>query len=274
MGLGCEYTVWNSKAHRLMRCGEEGATCAVPSGMGIKIVDPNYSNLGWDIGSYLKSPREVCLCADHAECLDEILKGVIDTDGNITHQPEFTYRLPNMTPRVRNVGKSSVKEIVEPPDPEWMAIKAKMEALIRTSRHEKYRKELQAELDSIRKARGVAYATKKREAIEHWSHVDPVWAAGQQAERPAALAIATPTVKEIVKDRSSFVASHVYISTVPDALASVKVSVPDAAPVVVAGIPFEYRDEGGSGYYFHGRRVAVTREGLEKMASVLARMCK
>jgi hypothetical protein len=43
----------------------------------------------------------------------------------------------------------------------------------------------------------------------------------------------------------------------------------------VCGFRFEYRAEGGSGFYWKGKRVASTREGLERMGpAILARVCK
>lgn len=46
-----------------------------------------------------------------------------------------------------------------------------------------------------------------------------------------------------------------------------------AAPV--HGFRFEYRAEGGSGFYWNGKRVASTREGLERMGpAILAKVCK
>jgi hypothetical protein len=43
----------------------------------------------------------------------------------------------------------------------------------------------------------------------------------------------------------------------------------------VHGFRFEYRAEGGSGFYWNGKRVASTREGLERMGpAVLAKVCK
>lgn len=43
----------------------------------------------------------------------------------------------------------------------------------------------------------------------------------------------------------------------------------------VCGFRFEYRAEGGSGFYWNGKRVASTRQGLERIGpAVLARICK
>ncbi len=43
----------------------------------------------------------------------------------------------------------------------------------------------------------------------------------------------------------------------------------------VCGFRFEYRAEGGSGFYWNGKRVASTREGLERMGpAILAKVCK
>jgi hypothetical protein len=48
---------------------------------------------------------------------------------------------------------------------------------------------------------------------------------------------------------------------------------PDAE--TVCGFRFEYRAEGGSGFYWNGKRVASTRQGLERMGpAILARVCK
>ena len=50
-------------------------------------------------------------------------------------------------------------------------------------------------------------------------------------------------------------------------------SEPNAA--TVCGFRFEYRAEGGSGFYFNGKRVASTREGLERMGpAILVKVCR
>jgi hypothetical protein len=54
---------------------------------------------------------------------------------------------------------------------------------------------------------------------------------------------------------------------------NVIIAEPDAE--TVCGFRFEYRAEGGSGFYWNGKRVASTRQGLERMGpAILARVCK
>jgi hypothetical protein len=66
----------------------------------------------------------------------------------------------------------------------------------------------------------------------------------------------------------------IYIGDKPDARPMGKrTAEPTAA--TICGFRFEYRAEGGSGFYWNGRRVASTREGLERMGpAVLAKVCR
>ena len=50
---------------------------------------------------------------------------------------------------------------------------------------------------------------------------------------------------------------------------------PETNAATVCGFRFEYRAKGGSGFYWNGKRVASTREGLERMGpAVLAKVCR
>jgi hypothetical protein len=60
---------------------------------------------------------------------------------------------------------------------------------------------------------------------------------------------------------------NVVIGTIPAPKA------PESNVVTVGGFQFEYRGTGGSGYYWHGRRIASTRQGLERMGPVLPKVC-
>jgi hypothetical protein len=269
-GYTCEYVHWNRTTHRLQACGVPGEMRDIPAGLGVKVVKP-YTAGSWKVEDYHESKREVCLCPEHAECLDEILFGIIDTDGNVTAQPEFAYKLPNLTPKVRKPGKPTVKHTVIPPSArrlEYVAWKAE---------HAKQDKGfIQWALDENKRAIAA-------------SEPSPFTADGQ-AKIAKARAKASPydtarektRIADIERQTGMRPDGTVINHGEPEPATTVNARIadyweansePNAA--TVCGFRFEYRAEGGSGFYWNGKRVASTREGLERMGpAILAKVCK
>ena len=284
--MPCMYQVWSKAGHCLTNCGEMGKSYTVPSGLGIKQA---YGSRG----DFVPVRGHIELCAEHAECLEEILIGVIDTDGNVYSQPEFTTRLKDYTPKAPKGGKPNVKHSVIPPSPAYIALVKYWDDSIAAEKSKSKRIELETgkaialrswndgkvrDRAENRKGEAAQFKATKEAQDREQSKKDFAEAIArgeaEQARRKAAdesnakreaesraRAAAFPNVPAV---QPGFMSSHVLVGTIPE---------PNAE--TVCGFRFEYRAEGGSGFYWNGKRVASTREGLERMGTaILAKVCK
>ncbi len=99
--MTCQYVEWNKSARALGYCDCAAESYNVPSGLGIKVL-VKYGE------TFREEPaKTVGLCADHAGILAEMTETVeIKKDANF----KFVFR--SRAPRVKNNGKTNVKETV------------------------------------------------------------------------------------------------------------------------------------------------------------------
>ena len=183
-----------------------------------------------------KAAVEDGLCQEHLEWVQDCR----DMTGI---ERKYPYRVPAR--RAPKLGPSKVKETVEPPSAR------RLEYVAWTQDHAKQDKGfIQWALDE-----------DKREKAA--SEPSPYTAHGM-AE-----------IQRRKAEHAAMLTSHrVYIGTVPDTR-PIGQRTPETNAATVCGFRFEYRAKGGSGFYWNGKRVASTREGLERMGpAVLAKVCR
>ena len=177
---------------------------------------------------------------------------------------KFWYRVP--VKRKAKLGPSSVKETILPPDAAGRALRVNLE----NATGSEAKKEAFAALEAYNHVRALK--------INEWRK--PTWTAEDQARKDAAEAEqaafmqrrADAEAKEVKRRADEWKDAQ---AKMPDTSrpAAEAIAEPDAE--TVCGFRFEYRAEGGSGFYWNGKRVASTREGLERMGpAILARVCK
>ena len=102
----------------------------------------------------------------------------------------------------------------------------------------------------------------------------PEWTTPEQAKERDAKEFAE-YAEQVAERKPDLGKGIVYVGTIPDTRPIGKRSAPEPNAETVCGFRFEYRAEGGSGFYWNGKRVASTREGLERMGTaILAKVCK
>ena len=184
------------------------------------------------------------LCQEHLEWVEDCssLEGIERT---------YPYRCPAR--RAPKLGKPNVKHTVIPPSArrlEFMAWKsaapkARRKYLFAQWELDEVKREKEASEPSPYTAHGMAEIQRKKAEATEKAYQDKA-----DAERKAQEARIYAEVERT----------------------TTRATEPNAA--TVCGFRFEYRAANGSGFYWNGRRVASTREGLERMGpAMLAKIC-
>jgi hypothetical protein len=188
------------------------------------------------------------------------------------------YRVP--AKRKAKLGPSSVKHTVEPPSPR------RLEYVAWKTNHAKQDKGfIQWALDEDKRAKAAS------EPSPFTAYGQSKIARARAAEQAAFMQRrADAEAKEVKRRADEWKAAQAKIAALePVAVVSAEVAdafgmagmpnviIAEPNAETVCGFRFEYRAEGGSGsgFYWNGKRVASTREGLERMGpAILAKVCK
>ena len=219
------------------------------------------------------------LCLEH-------LEWVADCKAQEVSKLDMKY--PYRAPRRKSVklAPSHVVETILPPDTAGMALRVTYKNATGKKKGEAF-------------AALMDYTNKRALRINEWRK--PVWTAEDQAEKERVKAAAHAKLmqeqaefmdrrakaeaKEVERRAAEWKAAQAKMAALePDEKASEAIpdnrpigkrSAPEPTAATVCGFRFEYRAVCGSGFYFNGKRVASTREGLERMGpAVLAKVCR
>ena len=200
---------------------------------------------------------------------------------------KYWYRVP--AKRKAKLGPSSVKHTVEPPSPRrleyvaWKAEHAKQDKGVIQGALDEDKRAIAASKPSpftadgqAKIARACAAEAKREERQKPLSKsaARKVWAEREAITRasPEYLRGVEAAKAETARREAEWKAAQ---AKMPDTSRPAAEAIAEPTAETVCGFRFEYRAEGGSGFYWNGKRVASTREGLERMGpAVLARICK